>query len=341
MDIPKLSSQDLQDRIQQFLKEIGVDITAFDAKLTSEMIYTCCRLYQEDHHVGQMKLINTSLREMRYAFKVFNQFPALRRLSIFGSARTPEDHPDYIAAKEFSSHMAEHDWMCITGAAGGIMKAGHEGSTKEAIFGLSIRLTFEEGANIHIEGDPKHINFKYFFTRKLMFLAHSDAVAIFPGGFGTMDELYELLTLVQTGKSGIIPIVLIEGPGGAYWNNWDAYVQKNLLENKTISPEDTCLYYQARDTEDAMQHILKFYFRYHSSRYVRDLFVIRMNSPLSEQQIEQLNHDYQAIIQSGEIEQGAALPAEREYEDLPRLMFHFTGHNFAILRQMIDQINEF
>jgi len=341
MGIPKLSPEELQNRIKLFIKDLGADPDAFDTQLTSEMIYTCCRLYQEDHHTGQMKLINHSLREMRYAYKIFNQFPADRRLSIFGSARTPEDHPDYIAAKEFSSHMAEHDWMCITGAAGGIMKAGHEGSTQEAIFGLSIRLTFESGANIHIEGDPKHINFKYFFTRKLMFLSHSDAIAIFPGGFGTMDELFEVLTLVQTGKSGIVPIVLLEGPGGTYWDNWLSYVEKNLIGNKTISPEDVNFYYRAKDGNDGMQHILKFYSRYHSSRYVKDLFVIRMLTPLQEHQIEELNCNFAHLVAKGKIEQGSALPEEREHSELPRLIFHFTGHNFAGLRLMIDQINNF
>jgi len=341
MDITKLSPKDLQGRIRQFLKDLGADPEAFDTQLTSEMIYTCCRLYQEDHHTGQMKLINHSLREMRYAYKVFNQFPDNRRLSIFGSARTSEDHPDYLAAKEFSSLMAEHDWMCITGAAGGIMKAGHEGSTKEAIFGLSIRLTFESGANVHIEGDPKHINFKYFFTRKLMFLSHSDALAIFPGGFGTMDELFEVLTLIQTGKSGIVPIVLLEGLGGDYWDIWLDYVEKNLVQKGTINSNDVSLYYQAKTPEDGIEHILQFYSRYHSSRFVKDLFVIRMLSSLSEDHVQELNRDFKKIIAKGEIIQGGALPEENDHPDLPRLIFHFTGHDFAILRQMIDRINEF
>lgn len=342
MDISNLPPKELQDHIRQFLKGIGIDDTAFDAKLISEMIYSSVRLYHERHTTGQLKLINHSLREMRYAFKVFNQYPPEeRRLSIFGSARTPDDHPDYLAAKDFSTLMAQQNWMCITGAAGGIMKAGHEGSEKESIFGLSIRLNFEEGANIHIEGDPKLINFKYFFTRKLMFLAHSDAVAIFPGGFGTMDELFELLTLVQTGKSAVIPIVLLEGKKGNYWDNWINYVKINLIEKKTISSEDVNLYYRAESPEDAAEHIQKFYSRYHSSRYVKDLFVIRMLNPLKSNQISFLNQHFSTIIRSGSIVQGAALPEESDHLDLPRLIFHFTGHNFAVLRRMIDQINDF
>ncbi len=341
MDTPKLSSQELKNHIQQFLSDLGADPDSFDTSLTSEMIYTCCRLNQDEHHTGQLKLINTSLKEMRYAFKVFNQFQGVKRLSIFGSARTPEDHPDYLAAREFSSEMARHEWMCITGAAGGIMKAGHEGSTKEAIFGLSIRLTFEAGANIHIDGDPKHINFKYFFTRKLMFLAHSDAVAIFPGGFGTMDELFELLTLVQTGKTAIVPIILLEGEGGDYWDVWLEYVQKNLIERGTISPEDVTFFYRAQNSEDAAAHILKFYSRYHSSRYVKDHFVIRMLSPLTKEQVESLNQEFKLIVGKGAIEQVSMLPGEQEYPELPRLKFHFTGHNFAVLKKMIDRINDF
>ncbi|NGX57969.1 MAG: hypothetical protein K940chlam3_00870 [Chlamydiae bacterium] len=342
MDISKLPTKDLQDRIWQFLRDIGVEDKTFDAKLISEMIYSSCRLYHDQHNTAQLKLINHSLREMRYAFKVFNQFPPEeRRLSIFGSARTPEDHPDYMAAKDFSTQMSKHEWMCITGAAGGIMKAGHEGSTQEAIFGLSIDLTFESGANVHIEGDPKHINFKYFFTRKLMFLAHSDAIAIFPGGFGTMDELFEVLTLIQTGKSGIVPLVLLEGAGGTYWDTWLQYVEANLIGNKTINAEDKNLFYQAPTVEDAVDHIQKFYSRYHSSRYVKDLFVIRMLSPLTSEQVESLNAQYSMIIKSGKIEQGTALPQEDDALELPRLIFHFTGHNFATLRQMIDQINDY
>ncbi len=341
METPRLSSDELKKRINHLVSDLGIDKDSFEARLLGEMIYTCCNLHYDEHNTAQLKLINQSLRELRYAFKVFNQYPAEQRLSIFGSARTPEDHPDYLAAKEFSEKMAGDGWMCITGAAGGIMKAGHEGSTKDSIFGLSIRLTFEEGANIHIEGDPKHINFKYFFTRKLMFLAHSDAVVVFPGGFGTMDELFEVLTLIQTGKSIVIPVVLLEGSGGAYWNNWTHYVKSSLLANNTISAEDLSLFYQAPSVDEAVGYIEKFYSRYHSSRYVHDFFVIRLRAPLADAEIEDLNEKFSSLIAKGRIEQTSALPEEKEYQDLPRLVFHFTRHHFGRLKQMIDQINSY
>jgi uncharacterized protein (TIGR00730 family) len=341
METPKLSSDELKTRINQIVSDIGVEKDSFEARLIGEMIYTCCNLHYDEHNTGQLKLINHSLRELRYAFKVFNQYPTEQRLSIFGSARTPDDHPDYIMAKEFSERMALDDWMCITGAAGGIMKAGHEGSTKESIFGLSIRLTFEQDANIHIEGDPKHINFKYFFTRKLMFLAHSDAVAVFPGGFGTMDELFEVLTLIQTGKSIIIPIVLLEGNRGTYWDNWIHYVESSLVANKTISPEDMNFFHKADSVDDAVAYIEKFYSRYHSSRYVKDLFVIRLRSSLTDEQLDDLNEKYASIIAEGKIEQRPAFEIEDEYMDLPRLAFNYTRSHFGRLRQMIDQINNY
>jgi uncharacterized protein (TIGR00730 family) len=263
------------------------------------------------------------------------------KITIFGSARTPPNHPDYLAARDFSMSMAEHGWMAITGAGNGIMKAGHEGPTRESSFGLSIRLPFETTANTVIEGDPKLINFRYFFTRKLMFMTHADAVAIFPGGFGTQDELFECLTLVQTGKSNILPIIMLEGTNGVYWKQWEHYIREHLLDNGWISPEDVNLYYVAPSIDAAVQHVLNFYSMYHSSRYVRDTLVIRMKRRLSEEQVETLNQEFAGLVKEGRMEQVTAFDVEKDHRDLPRLAFVHTRHHYGRVRMLIDRINSF
>lgn len=326
--------------IHELIELCGCAPQTFEGDLVSQLIQTGLKLMIEKHDAGQLKLMNRALKEMRHAYRIFNQYTNVRRISIFGSARTPEDHPDYLAAKAFSIGMAECGWMCITGAANGIMKAGLEGSLKNS-FGLSIRLPFEVPTNTVIEGDPKLMIFRYFFTRKLMFISHSDAVAVFPGGFGTLDELFEVLTLLHTGKSSIIPVVLVEGPTGVHWKNWEQYVQSHLLANGWISPEDPDLYYIASSPEDAVRHIQKFYHRYHSSRYVKDTLVLRLQEPLTESQLQQLNRDFARLVQTGKMEMSGPLIEETEYLNLPRLIFNHTRKDFGLMRLLIDQINDF
>lgn len=328
----------IQD-IHTLMNRCALETEGLGAELITQMIQTSLRLLQEGHGLGQLKLINRALKEMRYAYNIFNKYPNARCVSIFGSARTPEDHPDYVTARTFSMEMAELGWMCISGAADGIMKAAIEGAQAESTFGLSIHLPFETSANIILEKDPKLMIFRYFFTRKLMFISHSSAVVAFPGGVGTMDELFEVLTLMQTGKSNIIPLVLLEKPKGSYWKSWKRYVNKNLLENGWISPDDMHLFYIAPSTGSAVQHILQFYRRYHSSRYVNDLLVIRMISPLNEAQLKKLNRKFSKLIESGEIYMSKALPEENDYLELPRLVFHHKRRNFSLLRLLIDEIN--
>ncbi|MEI8125422.1 MAG: TIGR00730 family Rossman fold protein [Parachlamydiaceae bacterium] len=322
-----------------FLRTVGGDPDSYEGQLIAQIIETALRLMKEKHDLGQLKVISRSIKEMRYAYNIFNRYKDGPCISIFGSARTPEDHPDYIAAKEFSALMAKQGWMCITGGANGIMKAGLDGSQKEQSFGLSIRLPFETTANTVIEGDPKLIFFRFFFTRKLMFMSHSHALAAFPGGYGTLDELFEMLTLIQTGKGNIIPIVLIEGKGGSYWEEWRRYIHNNLLDNRWISPEDDHLYYLAPTTEDAVKHILKFYSRYHSSRYVMDLLVIRLLSPLTEQQVDSLNEQFGSLVAEGKMAMSPPLPDESDHLELPRLVFKHTKNHFGRLRLLIDAIN--
>ena len=327
--------------IRSLITSSGGDPKSFQGELITQLIQTSLRLIAEEHDNGQLKLMNRALKEMRYAYNIFNRHPGERRVSIFGSARTPEDHPDYIAARKFATDISRYGWRCMTGAANGIMKAGLEGPHPETTFGLSIRLPMESTINSVIEGNPKLITFRYFFTRKLMFMGHSDAAAVFPGGFGTLDELFEFLTLMQTGKTNIIPIVLLEGLKGDYWKSWEEYLTKNLLKNGWISSWDVNFYYRAESIKDAIDHIQKFYSRYHSSRYVKDFFVIRMRTPLTSEQIEILNQKYSTLVKAGKIYQDGPFPEETDHLDLPRVIFEHTHKAYGLLRQMIDQINNF
>lgn len=341
--LPSASPHEIavEQKIKELIAFNDSDPETFDAGLIRQIIGSSLKLLKENPDTGQLKLMTRAFKEMRYAYNIFNQHPSERRISIFGSARTPEDHSDYLVAKAFSAAMANLGWVCITGAADGIMKAGLEGARKEARFGLSIRLPFESPTNSLLAGDPKLITFRYFFTRKLMFLSHSDAVAAFPGGVGTQDELFEVLTLMQTGKANIIPVVLLQGTGN-YWQEWQEYLVRNLLDNGWISPEDLHLYYIAKDIEDAVSHIMQFYNRYHSSRYVKDTLIIRMLSHLNQKQIAELNKEFApALVKEGEIRLTTALPEEEDHLELPRLAFVHNHRHFGVLRQMIDRINSF
>lgn len=327
--------------IQSLISACGGAPESFDGELVTQMIQTSLKLMIEGHDTGQLKLITRALKEMRHAYRVFNKYGGTRRISIFGSARTPEEHPDYQAAKKFSGIMGDLGWMCITGAANGIMKAGLEGPKQESRIGLSIRLPFEDAASTAIDGDPKLMVFRYFFTRKLMFISHSDAVAVFPGGYGTLDELFEVLTLIQTGKANIIPVVLLEGGDGVYWQHWQHYVDKHLLGNGWISPRDTSLFYIAKSVEDGVQHVQQFYSRYHSSRYVKEELVIRMNTPLTQKDVDLLNSEFSPLVKGGEIRLTDHLEGEDDFLDLPRIAFRHTRRDIALLRLLIDRINSF
>ncbi|MCE9618853.1 MAG: LOG family protein [Planctomycetes bacterium] len=324
----------------------GGDSASRRRRHVEELVSTGLKLLSDGCDISQIKLIENAVKEIRRSYRVFNRFRGVPKVSIFGSARTPMDHPDYIAARSFGQAMAAEHWMAITGAGDGIMKAGHEGPSRESSFGLSIRLPFETNANEIIAGDDKLVSFKYFFTRKLMFVSHSDAVAVFPGGFGTMDEIFEVLTLIQTGKSPIVPIVLVEGadkegkPLG-YWRKWEYGVVENLLAQGWISAEDPGLYEFASSPADAVARILRFYHRYHSSRYVGDQLVIRLKRPLLPAQVELLDGEFRPLIKSGHITQTGALDAENEHPDLPRLQFHYSKRAFGLLRRLIDRINHF
>lgn len=335
-----VSDPPLVDKIHELIQAVGGASDSLESALAVQLIQTSLKMLLDKTPTGQMKLMTRALKEMRYAYNIFNQYPALRRVSIFGSARTPETHPDYQIALEFSKKMADMGWVCITGAAQGIMKAGLEGAEKDRRFGLSIRLPWEN-PNSMLEKDPKLIMFRYFFTRKLMFVAHSDAFAAFPGGFGTMDEIFEVLTLMQTGKAEIMPVVLLEGSGGDYWQQWQHYIDDNLLKRGWISPQDQNFYFIAPNADAATQHILHFYRRYHSSRYVKDDLVIRLLTEITDTQLADLNTRFASLIQEGAIQKVPPYPEENDFINLPRLAFKYTKRDLGLLRALIDQLNNY
>jgi uncharacterized protein (TIGR00730 family) len=331
---------DIATEIQSLIAKVGGDPESFDGRLIRDMMVTALKLIPDCRDTGELKLMTAALKELRYAYRVFGQYPERLKISIFGSARTPPSHPDYAAAVEFSRLMAEAGWMVITGAGDGIMKAGHEGPGRESSFGVAIRLPFETTANEVIAGDEKLIHFRYFFTRKLMFLSQAEAVALFPGGFGTMDEAYETLTLVQTGKASMIPIVMLEGEGRDYWEEWLAFNRRRLLRDALINEEDLGLFHIARSPADAARHITGFYRVYHSSRYVRDMFVIRLRHAIGEADAARLTDEFRVLIKSGAMTLRGPFPEEEDHLDLPRLAFSHTRHHFGLIRRLIDRINE-
>ncbi|MEM8640098.1 MAG: LOG family protein [Cyanobacteria bacterium P01_G01_bin.54] len=300
------------------------------------------RLAQADIERLDWKIVTAALEDLERGIELFHPHRHIRKVSIFGSARTPADQPIYKMAVDFAQRMTEQGFMVITGAGDGIMAAGNEGAGRSQSFGLNIQLPFEQGSNPFIEGDEKLISFKYFFTRKLFFLRESDAIALFPGGFGTLDEAFESLTLLQTGKYGPAPVVFINEPGSDYWGSLDAHIREHLLRDGLISPDDPSIYTMTDDLDAACGAIQRFYRVYHSSRYVGDQLVLRLKTPLSESAIAFLNREFSDLLSYGAIVPSAALPEEQgdETEALPRLVLDFNQKDAARLLQMIHKINE-
>ncbi|HNQ22982.1 MAG TPA: TIGR00730 family Rossman fold protein [Phycisphaerae bacterium] len=309
--------------------------------LLAQMLVNICRLAADGADRGDLKILNTALAELRYAFKVFQPYAEVPKVTIFGSARTPEEHPQYQAARRFAALMREHGWMVITGAGNGIMRAGHHGATREASFGVAISLPFEQETNTIIANDAKLINFRYFFTRKLIFVKEAEAIALFPGGFGTLDECFEALTLVQTGKDSPKPIVLCDEPGGTYWREWRRHVETVLLHAGMIDPTDMDLFHLTDRAEDAAEEVLRFYRCYHSSRFVDDLFVIRLQRPLAAATLAEVDDTFADIVGKGGFEQFLH-PVEGEegaFPERPRLTFYYNRRSAGRLRLLIDRIN--
>ncbi len=303
---------------------------------------TADKLLRDKASRGDVKLLSTALRELRYAFKVFAPVRNRRKVTVFGSARTRPDNPSYQQAVEFGRKVAGAGFMVITGAASGIMEAGHVGAGRENSFGVNILLPFEQSANSVIAGDTKLMHLKYFFTRKLLFVKESDAVVLFPGGFGTMDEGFEVLTLVQTGKSHMFPIVCVDYPGDDYWKEWDRFIRRQMLDRHMVSPADTSLYKVTDSVDEAVREIADFYRIYHSLRYVRGDLVLRLQRAPTALLLDRIRTEFKDILAGGTFQVTTADPHEANeahIKDLPRLRFRFDRRSLGRLRQLIDLLN--
>jgi uncharacterized protein (TIGR00730 family) len=331
----------LRKRIQELIAFQG---GGANPDLVEDIIANALKLLKDVKDRGDARVIRTAVRELRYAFRLFAPYRETRKVAIFGSARTAPDQPEYREAVEFAQLMAAAGFMVITGAGPGIMQAGHEGAGPEKSFGANIRLPWEQAANPIIDKDEKLIHFKYFFTRKLTFVRHADALALFPGGFGTLDEGYEALTLMQTGKGRLVPLVLVDRPGGNYWKTWDKNMREQLVRAELISPEDLHLYQIASSPGHAVRIITRFYRNYHSSRFVKDLLVIRLKNVPPPSALAGLNEDFADIISGEKFQAIEATPQEREdddYVDMGRIAFGFDRRQYGRLRQLIDVLNSF
>ena len=342
MDKRMRKSQDpeLTRRIEELVAFAG---GGHNADLVGDLIENALRLLKDVEHRGDVRVIQTAMRELRYAFRLFAPYAGRRKVTIFGSARTHPDRVEYQQAMEFGRQAAAAGYMVITGAGPGIMQAGHEGAGPENSFGVNIRLPWEQSANPVISKDKKLVTFKYFFSRKLIFIRHSDAIVLFPGGFGTLDEGYEALTLMQTGKSQLMPLILVDRPGGTYWKTWDRHVRDHLLRNELISEDDLNLYRMTDDPAQAVQWITRFYRNFHSLRFVRDLLVIRLHRAPSPAALAALNEDFADLVAGEPIRAAEPTPEECDDEDgvgLARVTFGFNRRDYGRLRQLIDALNQ-
>jgi uncharacterized protein (TIGR00730 family) len=311
-------------------------------ELIEEMLTTAIKMAKDQTTVADLKMLNRALKELRYASRVFAPYRAHRKVSVFGSARTPEEAPDAQMAHEFAKEMVRRSWMVITGGGDGIMGAAQKGAGAANSFGLNIKLPFEQSANETIVNDTKLMNFNYFFTRKLNFVKESSAIALFPGGFGTMDEGFEALTLMQTGKARIFPVVFVDKPGGKYWEELLRFLHDHLLGNRLVSPDDFHLIHHCDSVKCAADHIEQFYSNYHSYRWLGPRMIVRMQRPLSQERVEQMDTEFADVLASGKFEQSGALPVENTESDiahLPRLVFQPHKRNFGRLRLVLNAVN--
>ncbi len=321
----------------------GRDLSPARRGLVRSMLETVWDLGAEETEVGDLKIADAALAEMAEAFRVFQPYRSVRKLTMFGSARTLPDDPVYVLARDLAAQLAGAGWMVVTGAGPGIMAAGSEGAGRDHSFGVNIRLPHEEGANPFIAQDPKLVEMRYFFTRKLMLIKESHAYALLPGGFGTQDECYELLTLLQTGKAEPAPVVLVETEGGTYWHGWRRFIDEEAVRPGFISGDDVSLFKVAKSVDEATEEVLGFYRNYHSVRWVGDLLVLRMQVLPSHAELKELNRRFADIVLTGTIRPVDPFPPERSGHDhleLPRLAFRFDKFHFARLRVLIDALNE-
>jgi uncharacterized protein (TIGR00730 family) len=339
MNVPDIDAQ-IDRLIADVVSE--TDGLTENADLVREIVVSGLKVIKDKTSRGDVKMMNTALKELRYSSLVFQPFAHTRKIAIYGSARTDPENVNYLMAEAFGKRMADdHGYLVITGAGPGIMEAANKGAGRDNSFGVNIRLPFENGANEYLSLG-KVINFKYFFTRKVQFVKESDAFALFPGGFGTLDEAFELLTLIQTGKSDIHPIVMVEAEGTGYWSAWEVLCGE-LVEQGMISAADLNLYLITTNIDAATEEIVRFYRVYHSQRFVDGLLVLRLLTPVSEALLAELTVEFSDIIHSGAIESIPPTQEEVETEDfvsLPRIAFDFNRRGYGRLRALIDRLND-
>ncbi len=313
-----------------------------DADLIFELVASALRLANDAADRGDLKIANAALKEMRHAFHVFAPYRAARKVAIFGSARTQPDSPLYVQARDLAAALAALDWMVVTGAGPGIMEAGIEGAGTDNAFGVGILLPFETTTSQFLADDPKLINFRYFFTRKLEFIKESDAFVLLPGGYGTLDEAFELLTLLQTGKAQPAPVIMLDVPGGTYWQHWGTFVERELERPGYVSLEDDRLFCVTDSIETAVDEIVGFYSNYHSQRFVKGRLVLRMRHAPAPDELASLNREFADIVTRGDIEVIGPTPeevADDDHADLERIAFRFDRHGWARLRMLVDRLN--
>jgi uncharacterized protein (TIGR00730 family) len=331
---------DVDQKIQALITEQG---GSENADLIQEIITTGLKLIADHPDRGDLKILNTALKELRHSLRVFAPYRDARKVTIFGSARSRPEDPTCQMAHEFAARIVRRGFMTITGAGPGIMEAGNAGAGRENTFGLGIRLPFEQSVNSTMVGDPKVVNFKYFFTRKLIFVKETDALVLFPGGFGTMDEGFEVLTLIQTGKSKPMPVLCMDVPGGTFWPAWRKFLVDEMCAGGKIWPADLDLFELVDSVDTACDRISHFYRNYHSSRYVGGRLVIRVQRFPSKELIADLNREFSDILAGGGFQVSDVLPEERRNEpslnDLPRIICQFNRHAYGRLRAVIDRIN--
>ena len=331
--------EEIFDEVKEIIDFKGRDLRPW---LYREILLNALKCKRDELDILDLKVVNRAVDEFRYAARVFKPYRNVRKVSIFGSARVSEDDPHYKLATQFSRLLAEQGFMVISGAAQGIMKAGIEGAGIENSFGVNILLPFESPATI-LQDDPKQVTFHYFFTRKIFFVKETDAIALFPGGFGTQDEGFEVLTLLQTGRAPPMPIVLMELPGDDYWETWDRFVRKQMLGRGYISQEDLSFYKIAHSAKEAAAWIKSYYSNYHSVRQVRDTLVIRLEKELSDEQVKGLNESFPDLVKTGEIVKTTPLPQEKDEPEIlskPRIAFRNNQQSAGRLHEMILAIND-
>ena len=334
----QLQSDEANRRIDALLEHLRVPDATW--RLYGEMLTTVLKMFEDGAGVGDLKIASRAFKEMRYGFKIFGAYRDVPKVTVFGSARTPSEHPVSAQAYSFGKRMTDAGWMVITGAGSGVMGAAQQGAGRERSFGLNIRLPAEQEANPWIADDPKLISFKYFFTRKLFLVREAHAMAFFPGGFGTGDEVFEALTLTQTGKQPVLPLVLVDEPGGTYWKRFADFIRGEMADRGMISPEDPGLVRITDDVGDAVAEILDFYRVYHSQRYVGDSLVMRLRRPLSAGTLADLTARFADILDGPAEQTTGPLKAESgEFPDFPRLILPFNRASFPRLRQLVDVVN--